>query len=85
VLSVADNVIVISSDTAARILRRHTRDMEHSSKIMGLENVIQRLYLFYPPQDQQPQNDVVAINASPGEGTEIVIKIDTRIKPCIPS
>ncbi len=85
VLSVADNGIGIRSDTAARLLRRHTRDMEHSSKIMGLENVIQRLYFFYPPQDQQPQNDVVAIHASPGEGTEIVIKIDTRIKPCIPS
>ncbi len=79
-LSVADNGIGIDEETVSRLLRRYSRDVEHNSKIMGLENVIQRLYFFYPSQD-----DVVAIHTAPGEGTEIVITIDTRIVPCIPS
>jgi two-component system, sensor histidine kinase YesM len=80
ILSVTDNGIGIDRDTAERLLRRYSRDAEHNSKIMGLENVIQRLYFFYPSQD-----DVVAIYTTPGEGTEIVITLDTRIAPCIPS
>jgi len=79
-LAVRDNGIGIDAETAARLLERHNRDVDHDSKVMGLENVIHRLYFFYPDQD-----DVVSIHGGPEWGTEIVIRIDTEVAPCIPS
>ncbi len=77
-LSVADNGIGIKPELVERLLRRYPRDAEHPSKVMGLENVIQRLYFFYPERE-----DVITIESGPGEGTRISINIDTRDEPCI--
>jgi sensor histidine kinase YesM len=78
-LSVRDNGVGIDQETAARLLERHSRDVDQDSKVMGLENVIHRLYFIYPDQD-----DVIAIHSDPGRGTEILIRIDTEVKPSIP-
>ncbi|MFW6356162.1 MAG: sensor histidine kinase [Spirochaetota bacterium] len=78
-LSVRDNGIGIGKETANRLLERHSRDVDHDSKVMGLENVIHRLYFFYPDQE-----DVVTIRSDPEWGTEILIRIDTEVEPCIP-
>jgi len=80
VLSVRDNGIGIPPDTASRLLERHNRDVDHDSKVMGLENVIHRLHFFYPDDPE-----VVVIHGDPGRGTEIRIRIDTEVEPCIPS
>jgi sensor histidine kinase YesM len=80
VLSVRDNGIGIPPDMAARLLERHNRDVDHDSKVMGLENVIHRLHFFYPDDPQ-----VVMIHGDSGRGTEIRIRIDTEVEPCIPS
>lgn len=79
-LSVRDNGIGITPETAARLLLPHDRDVDQGSKVMGLENVIHRLYFFYPDHD-----DVVAIHQPETGGTEILIRIDTEVEPCIPS
>lgn len=79
-LSVRDNGIGIDEETAERLLEQRNRDVDHESKVMGLENVIHRLHFFYPDDD-----DVVTINSIPGRGTEIAIRIDTEVEPCIPS
>lgn len=79
-LSVTDNGVGIPRETAARLLERHTREIDYESKVMGLENVIHRLHFFYPDQ-----MDVVSIDGDPAWGTEIVIRIDTEVEPCIPS
>lgn len=79
-LSVRDNGIGIARDTVTRLLEHRHRDVEPDSKVMGLENVIHRLYFFFPEQD-----DVVTIDAASGNGTEVVIRIDTETEPCIPS
>ncbi|HKJ86232.1 MAG TPA: histidine kinase [Spirochaetia bacterium] len=79
-LSVRDNGIGIDPETARRLLEPHSRDVEHDSKVMGLENVIHRLHFFYPDDPH-----VVTIESTPGCGTEIIIRIDTEVEPCIPS
>ncbi|MFW6313702.1 MAG: sensor histidine kinase [Spirochaetota bacterium] len=79
-LSVRDNGIGIDADTAHRLLEPHSRDVDHDSKVMGLENVIHRLHFFFPDEP-----DVVTIESDPAWGTEIVIRIDTEVEPCIPS
>lgn len=79
-LSVGDNGIGIARETADRLLEHRSREVEPDSKVMGLKNVIHRLYFFFPEQA-----DVVTINSVPDEGTEIVIRIDTETEPCIPS
>ena len=53
-------------------------DYQQSSKVMGLENVIQRCYFFYPEND-----NVIEIKSSYNEGTEIIININTQEDPCI--
>lgn len=78
ILSVKDNGLGIPADTIKALLVPHTHDYQLSSKVMGLENVIQRLYFFYPEQ-----KDVIDIKSVPGEGTEIIIRIHTEVKPCI--
>jgi sensor histidine kinase YesM len=78
VLSVKDDGVGIAESLVKDLLVPHTHDYQLSSKVMGLENVIQRCYFFYPEQ-----KDVVAINSRIGEGTEIVIRIHTEVAPCI--
>ncbi len=79
-LSVRDNGIGMAPTTASRLLQRSQRDIEHGSKVMGLENVIQRLYFFFPSLE-----NTVTIKSAPDAGTEILIMIDTRVEACIPS
>ncbi len=79
-LEVRDNGIGIDPTTAERLLRHRNREVEHDSKVMGLQNVIHRLYFFFPENE-----DVVTIESEPDAGTRIVIQIDTETEPCIPS
>ena len=79
-LTVRDNGVGIDPVTASRLLERHEREAEEGSKVMGLENVIHRLYFFYPNQ-----NDVVVIRQIDPGGTEITLRIPTEVEPCIPS
>jgi LytS/YehU family sensor histidine kinase len=76
-LSVADNGIGIASEVAKALLRPIPVD-EAEIKVMGLENVIQRLYFFFPDDPS-----VVTIHSEPGEGTKIIISIDTGKEICI--
>ena len=78
IFSVRDNGSGIPEKTVANLLEKHTLDYSVESKVMGLNNVIQRLYFFYPDQ-----KDVVSINSLPGEGTEILIRINTEVEPCM--
>lgn len=79
-VSVADDGVGMPEDLVRELLSPHTHDHEVSPKVMGLENVIQRCYFFYPEQ-----SDVIDIRTAPGEGTEIVIRIHTEVEPCIES
>lgn len=76
--SVRDNGSGIPERTVARLLEKHAPDYSMESKVMGLDNVIQRLYFFYPDQE-----DVVRIITKPGFGTEILIRINTEVEPCM--
>lgn len=78
-LSVQDNGIGIPADTVSRLLQRNGRDVDHDSKVMGLENVIHRLHFLYPKEE-----DVVTIQGDPNRGTLVSIRIDTEVAPCIP-
>ncbi|MCX7656383.1 histidine kinase [Treponema sp. J25] len=77
ILNVIDNGCGMSEDTIYKLL--HPLPIEESStRIMGLENVIQRLRFYYP---EEPE--VISIKSSPGEGTHITIKIPRGKEPCI--
>jgi len=78
VISVKDDGIGIPEETVKALLTPHTHDYQQSSKVMGLENVIQRCYFFYPEND-----NVIEIKSSYNEGTEIIININTQEDPCI--
>ncbi|QQO11022.1 sensor histidine kinase [Breznakiella homolactica] len=78
VLSVEDNGSGMEAEKAAEMLRPQPIDESSLSRLMGLENVIQRLYFFYPDTP-----DVVEIITGKGEGTVIRIRIDTGREPCI--
>jgi two-component system sensor histidine kinase YesM len=78
VISVKDDGIGIPEGTVRNLLVPHTHDYQLSSKVMGLENVIQRCYFFYPQQ-----GDVISIDSAEGRGTKIVIRIHTEVAPCI--
>jgi len=78
VISVKDDGIGIPESTVHKLLVPHTHDYQLSSKVMGLENVIQRCYFFYPEQ-----GDVISIDSAEGRGTDIVIRIHTEVAPCI--
>jgi signal transduction histidine kinase len=78
-LTVADNGCGMSRETIEKLL--HPLPIEESSsRIMGLENVIQRLYFFYPDDP-----GVIRIESAEGIGTSIVISIDTEREPCTES
>jgi len=76
-ISVKDDGIGIPAKTVKALLTPHTHDYQLSSKVMGLENVIQRCYFFYPDV-----KDVIAINSETGKGTDIIININTEVDPC---
>ena len=77
-ISVHDDGEGIPEDTVTELLASHIHDYQLSSKVMGLENVIQRCYFFYPDQD-----DVINIKSNSHEGTNIEIRIHTEVQPCI--
>jgi two-component system sensor histidine kinase YesM len=77
-ISVRDDGIGMPQTLVDELLKPHTHDYELSSKVMGLENVIQRCYFFYPEQ-----KDVIDIRSAPGKGTEVTIRIHTEVQPCI--
>ena len=77
-ISVKDDGIGIPKKTVKALLTPHTHDYQLSSKVMGLENVIQRCYFFYPEVE-----DVVEIHSEIGTGTDIIININTEVEPCI--
>ncbi|TVQ99261.1 MAG: HAMP domain-containing protein [Spirochaetaceae bacterium] len=79
-LSVTDNGCGMPAGLAKELLRPHPHDIEYNSRVMGLENVIQRLYFFYPDNP-----GVITIDSATDRGTAITISIDTREEPCIPS
>lgn len=78
IISVCDDGIGIPEETIKELLTPHTHDYKLSSCVMGLENVIQRCYFFYPDQ-----NDVIDIKSYRDQGTEIIIRIHTEVQPCI--
>jgi sensor histidine kinase YesM len=77
VLSVRDNGCGMSRETVERLLHPQGIDESSLSRVMGLENVIQRLYFFYPDDPE-----VVGIETEPGKGTAVFIRIDTGRQPC---
>ncbi|SIQ39245.1 Histidine kinase-, DNA gyrase B-, and HSP90-like ATPase [Alkalispirochaeta americana] len=79
-ISVEDNGVGIPPGVAEELLQRKPQDRDRRSRVMGLENVIQRLYFFYPNRQ-----DVISLESVPEEGTAIRIRIDPREEPCIPS
>lgn len=79
VLSVRDNGVGMREETIKALLLP-VRTHESGEKIMGLENVIQRLYFFFPDDP-----GIVSIHSALDEGTEVVIRINTERKLCIPS
>jgi sensor histidine kinase YesM len=79
VLTVSDNGRGMADETIKKLLHPLPID-ESSSRVMGLENVIQRLYFFYPDDPE-----VVRIRSEKDKGTTIVIRIDTEHEPCTAS
>jgi sensor histidine kinase YesM len=78
VLSVRDNGGGMPAGTAEKMLHPLSIDESSIARVMGLENVIQRLYFFYPGDP-----GVVGIETGEGRGTVITISIDTGREPCI--
>jgi sensor histidine kinase YesM len=78
IVSVRDNGQGMERETARRLLHPQPIDESSVSRVMGLENVIQRLYFFYPDDPA-----VVDIESAPGQGTAVIIRIDTGREPCI--
>lgn len=76
-LSVKDNGCGMERSVIESLLRPAPAD-ETKSKVMGLENVIQRLYFFFPDDP-----GIIAIESEIGKGTEIIIRIDTGKELCI--
>jgi two-component system, sensor histidine kinase YesM len=76
--SVRDNGIGMEQEMVETLLQHTVRLEQYRSKVMGLENVIQRLHFFYPDNKR-----VVEIRSVPGELTEVIITIDTKEEPCI--
>jgi beta-glucosidase len=77
IISVNDNGQGMSRDTKEELLHPRSIDESSLSRVMGLKNVIQRLYFFYPDNPK-----VVNIETGP-EGTAVIIRIDTEREPCL--
>ena len=77
VISVQDNGSGMNRETAEKLLHPQSIDESSVSRVMGLQNVIQRLYFFYPGDPE-----VVSIETGPG-GTVVIIRIDTEREPCL--
>jgi sensor histidine kinase YesM len=75
-LSVRDNGCGIPAQAAEQLLRPQAIGDSSISKVMGLENVIQRLYFFYPDNPK-----VIDIKSELGAGTNIIIRINTGKEP----
>jgi signal transduction histidine kinase len=80
VLSVRDNGCGMPAGSVEKLLHPLSLDESSQSRVMGLENVIQRLYFFYPGDPE-----VIRIETAHGEGTVVIIRIDTGREPCIGS
>lgn len=80
VIFVGDDGAGMAADLVEKLLVPRTHDYELGPKVMGLENVIQRCYFFYPGR-----TDVINIRSELGKGTEITIRIPTEVPPCIES
>ncbi|MDR2760015.1 MAG: histidine kinase [Spirochaetaceae bacterium] len=78
ILSVRDNGCGMPAETAEKLLHPLSIDESSMERVMGLENVIQRLYFFYPDDP-----GVVSIETGEGRGTAIIIRIDTEREPCL--
>ncbi|MDR1107098.1 MAG: histidine kinase [Treponema sp.] len=78
VLSVQDNGCGMPERAAEKLLQPLSIDEPSITRVMGLENVIQRLYFFYPGDPA-----VVSIETGEGRGTAVIIRIDTERAPCI--
>ena len=76
-ISVIDNGRGMESKTAEKLLHPQSIDESSLSRVMGLQNVIQRLYFFYPDDP-----NVIAIETGSG-GTAVIIRIDTGREPCL--
>lgn len=76
-LSVNDNGCGISAERVVKLLNPQPSD-ETASSVMGLENVIHRLFFFYPDDPE-----VIKIDTVVDQGTSIIIRIDTEKAPCI--
>jgi sensor histidine kinase YesM len=76
VLTVADNGSGMDGKTIEGLLHPLPIDAS-SSRVMGLENIIQRLYFFYPDDP-----GVIRIESAPGQGSTIIISIDTEREAC---
>lgn len=76
-LSVTDNGCGIPADQVVKLLNPHPSD-ETASSVMGLENVIHRLFFFYPDD-----SEVIKIDTVVDQGTSIIIRVDTEREPCI--
>ncbi len=86
ILSVTDNGSGIEPEIAEKLLNPQPIDESALSRAMGLENVIQRLYFFYPDDPDIVKIETgfdkgIAQGSAPG--TRIIISIDPRRPPCI--
>jgi hypothetical protein len=67
----------MEKEKAEDLLHPLSIDESSISRVMGLENVIQRLYFFYPDDPE-----VIGIESTKGEGSAVFIRIDTGRQPC---
>jgi sensor histidine kinase YesM len=78
VLTVRDNGRGMPAETVEKLLHPLSIDESSMARVTGLENVIQRLYFFYPGDPA-----VVNIENGEGGGTAITFRIDMGREPCI--
>jgi sensor histidine kinase YesM len=76
VIMVIDNGKGMKEQLAGELLHPQSIDESSVSRVMGLKNVIQRLYFFYPGD-----LSVVGIETGPG-GTTVIMRIDTEKEAC---
>jgi sensor histidine kinase YesM len=77
IITVEDNGQGMTRETAEELLHLQSIDESSVSRVMGLKNVIQRLYFFYPDDP-----NVADIKTGP-DGTAVIIRIDTQREPCL--